>query len=111
MRGKARRTLLQCLCTIADLRPLAHVLLYRPLHAITIERLHDRDRSAWWLIVSYLVPGLLSQLTKTAWFAGAAGIALYYVLALTAFALTIWGFVEIVCLRGTAGSNTYGPDP
>jgi hypothetical protein len=25
--------------------------------AITTERLHDRDRSAWWLIVFYLVPG------------------------------------------------------
>jgi uncharacterized membrane protein YhaH (DUF805 family) len=79
--------------------------------AITTERLHDRDRSAWWLIVFYLVPGLLNQLAKTTWFAGAASTALDYVLALTAFALTIWGFVEIGCLRGTAGSNTYGPDP
>ena len=79
--------------------------------AITTERLHDRDRSAWWLIVFYLVPGLLNQLAKTTWFAGAAGTALNYILALTAFALTIWGFVEIGCLRGTAGSNSYGPDP
>jgi len=79
--------------------------------AITTERLHDRDRSAWWLIVFYLVPGLLNELAKTTWLAGAAGTALYYILALTAFALTIWGFVEIGCLRGTAGSNTYGPDP
>src|SRR5664279_5021864 len=44
--------------------------------AITTERLHDRDRSAWWLIVFYLVPGLLNELAKTAWFAGAAGTAL-----------------------------------
>jgi uncharacterized membrane protein YhaH (DUF805 family) len=33
------------------------------------------------------------------------------ILALAALALTIWGFVEIGCLRGTAGTNTYGPDP
>lgn len=79
--------------------------------AITTERLHDRDRSAWWLIVFYLVPGLLNELAKTTWLIGAAGTALQYMLALTAFALTIWGFVEIGCLRGTAGSNTYGPDP
>jgi uncharacterized membrane protein YhaH (DUF805 family) len=79
--------------------------------AITTERLHDRDKSAWWLIVFYLVPGLLNQLAKTTWFAGAAGTALHYILPLTAFALTIWGFVEIGCLRGTAGSNAYGPDP
>jgi uncharacterized membrane protein YhaH (DUF805 family) len=79
--------------------------------AITTERLHDRDKSAWWLAVFCLVPGLLNQLAKNAWFAGTAGTALHYILALAAFALTIWGFVEIGCLRGTAGSNTYGPDP
>jgi hypothetical protein len=27
--------------------------------SITTERLHDRDRSAWWLLVFYLVPGVL----------------------------------------------------
>ena len=79
--------------------------------SITTERLHDRDKSAWWLVVFYLVPAGLGQLAKTAWFAGAAGTVLHYILALASFALTIWGFVEIGCLRGTAGSNTYGPDP
>jgi uncharacterized membrane protein YhaH (DUF805 family) len=79
--------------------------------SITTERLHDRGKSAWWLVVFYLVPGVLGQLAKAAWSAEAAGTALHYILALAAFALTIWGFVEIGCLRGTAGSNTYGPNP
>jgi uncharacterized membrane protein YhaH (DUF805 family) len=79
--------------------------------SITTERLHDRDKSAWWLVAFYLLPGVLGQFAKTAWFAGAIGTVLDYVLALAGFALTIWGFVEIGCLRGTAGSNTYGPDP
>ena len=80
--------------------------------SITTERLqHDRGKSAWWLVVFYLVPGVLGQFAKAAWFAGAAGTVLDYILALAGFALTIWGFVEIGCLRGTAGSNTYGPDP
>ena len=79
--------------------------------SITTERLYDRDKSAWWLVVFYLVPGALGQLAKAAWFPGAAGTVLHYVLALAGFALTISGFVEIGFLRGTAGSNTYGPDP
>ena len=79
--------------------------------SVTTERLHDRDKSAWWLVVFYLVPGVLGQTAKATWFTGSAGTALHYVLALTAFAFTIWGFVEIGCLRGTAGQNTYGPDP
>jgi uncharacterized membrane protein YhaH (DUF805 family) len=28
-----------------------------------------------------------------------------------AFALYIWGFVEMGCLRGTVGPNRFGPDP
>ena len=79
--------------------------------SFTTERLHDRNKSAWWLVVFYLAPGVLGQIERGAWFASAAGTVLHYVLALAAFALTIWGFVEIGCLRGTAGSNTYGPDP
>ena len=79
--------------------------------SITTERLHDRDKSAWWLVVFYLVPGVLGQTAKAVWLAGSTGTVLLYILALTAFALTIWGFVEIGCLRGTAGRNTYGPDP
>jgi uncharacterized membrane protein YhaH (DUF805 family) len=79
--------------------------------AFHTERLHDRDKSAWWLLMFYAVPGVLGQLAKGAWFAGAAGTGLHYVLALAGFALSIWGFVEIGCLRGTAGPNQYGPNP
>jgi uncharacterized membrane protein YhaH (DUF805 family) len=79
--------------------------------SVTTERLHDRGKSAWWLVVFYLVPGVLGQLAKAAWHAGGAGAVLHCLLALAGFALTTWGFVEISCLRGTAGSNPYGPDP
>jgi uncharacterized membrane protein YhaH (DUF805 family) len=79
--------------------------------AIHTERLHDRDKSAWWLIVFYVLPSLLGHLAKTAWLAGAVGSALQFILASAAFALSIWGFVEIGCLRGTTGQNRYGSNP
>jgi uncharacterized membrane protein YhaH (DUF805 family) len=79
--------------------------------SFTTKRLHDRDKSAWWLVMFYLAPSVLGQFANNAWFAGAAGTVLHYILALASFALTIWGFVEIGCLRGTVGSNAYGPDP
>ena len=79
--------------------------------SLTTERLHDRDKSAWWLVVFYVLPGVLGQLANLAWFAGTAGGVLQTILALAALALTIWGFVEIGCLPGTTGSNSYGPDP
>ena len=79
--------------------------------AFHTERLHDRGKSAWWLVVFYAVPGMLDHLAKAAWSAGAAGTGLHYTLALAGFALSIWGFVEIGCLRGDAGSNRYGSNP
>ena len=40
------------------------LLLYIPLIwvglAIGAKRLHDRDKSAWWLLVFYVLPGILS---------------------------------------------------
>jgi uncharacterized membrane protein YhaH (DUF805 family) len=79
--------------------------------SFTTKRLHDRDKSAWWLAIFYLLPGALDQLARVAWFGSAEGIVPRYILVLAAFALTIWGFVEIGCLRGTTGANSYGPDP
>jgi uncharacterized membrane protein YhaH (DUF805 family) len=78
---------------------------------ISTERLHDRDKSAWWLVVFSLVPLVLGQFAKALSFTGAIGTILHYMLALPSLAIMIWGVVEIGLLRGTAGPNKYGPDP
>lgn len=72
--------------------------------AVATKRLHDRDKSAWWLVVFYLVPGILQSLGNVA---GDAGI----IFNLIGFAISIWALVELGFLRGTAGPNRYGPDP
>ena len=41
--GKARRAVLERLCAVADLRPLAHVVLYQPLHM----RSHGSHWNGW----------------------------------------------------------------
>ena len=48
---------------------------------INAKRWHDRDRSAWWLLIEFIP------------------------------VLNIWAFVECGCLRGTYGRNRFGPDP
>src|ERR1039457_3094178 len=79
------------------------VLVFNPWliwgFAIRTERLHDRYTCAWWLLVFYVVPGVLGHFAKAAWFAEGVGMVLHYVLALASFAFTIWGFVEIGCLH------------
>lgn len=57
------------------------VLGFWPSIAAAIKRLHDRDRSAWFLLFA-LVP----------------------------FA-NIWIMIEVYFLKGTDGPNRFGPDP
>jgi uncharacterized membrane protein YhaH (DUF805 family) len=70
---------------------------------IGIKRLHDRDKSGWWLLVFFLLPAVLSGLGTT------IGFAILFSLA--SLAVSIWGVVELGFLRGSAGPNQYGPDP
>jgi uncharacterized membrane protein YhaH (DUF805 family) len=78
--------------------------------AVATKRLHDRDKSAWWLLVFYLLPGVLAgvgtgvTLATDSWL----GIGLF---GAVAFAIGVWAFIELGCLRGTLGPNQYGPDP
>jgi uncharacterized membrane protein YhaH (DUF805 family) len=79
--------------------------------AIRTDRLHDRNKSAWWPLLFYIASALMGHFAMASWFAGTIAPALYSILTLTSFALATWGFVEIGCLAGTVGSNSYGPDP
>lgn len=79
--------------------------------SITARRLHDRDKSAWWIIVFYIIPSGLAGLAQ--WVSGpepglnAPGAAIQ----LVGFMTSIWAFVELGFLKGTNGPNRYGPDP
>lgn len=71
--------------------------------AVGIKRLHDCDKTGWWLLVFYLVPGLLG--------AAATNMDNSFILNGLSLAVSIWGVVQLGFIRGTAGSNRYGPDP
>jgi uncharacterized membrane protein YhaH (DUF805 family) len=73
--------------------------------AVGLKRLHDRDKSGWWLLGFYVLPAILSRIAE------AAGTDLQFIFSLASLVLSIWGFVELGCLRGIAGPNKYGSDP
>ncbi len=79
--------------------------------AIVIKRLHDRDKSGWWVLPFQLLPVFLNILGQITSRSSPGGGAVGAPLALIAFGITIWAFVEIGCLRGTNGDNRYGQDP
>jgi uncharacterized membrane protein YhaH (DUF805 family) len=72
--------------------------------AVGIKRLHDRDKTGWYLLLFYLVPALLDGIGNSV-----GGIG--FIFSLAGLAISIWAFIELGCLRGTIGPNQYGPDP
>ena len=91
---------------------VAALIAYVPLVisglAVGIKRLHDRDKSAWWLAVFYLVPLAINLIAI--YVLGDNG-TLNSILMVVSFAINIWAIVELGLLRGTIGGNQYGGDP
>jgi uncharacterized membrane protein YhaH (DUF805 family) len=76
------------------------------LAATTIKRLHDRNKSGWWIVPFCVAPSLLYELM---WLDAPLTVAL--IVSALGFGLALWGFVELSCLKGTRGPNRFGPDP
>ena len=76
------------------------------LAAATIKRLHDRNKSGWWIVPFCVAPSLLY--TLSCWL---DNLTVALIVGALGFGLALWGFVEIFCLRGTHGPNRFGPDP
>jgi len=80
-----------------------------------IKRLHDRDRSGWWIGGFYLlafaigVTGEMAAMAAAQGSTGAASVVLIGLILLAGY--FIWLFVEMGFLRGTPGPNRFGPDP
>jgi len=75
------------LLEIAGIHPdraerLVNLLIAWPAVAVSAKRWHDRDKSAWWVLIA-LIP-LIGQ---------------------------IWALVDNGFLRGTRGPNRFGPEP
>jgi uncharacterized membrane protein YhaH (DUF805 family) len=83
--------------------------------ALSAKRLHDRDRTGWWLIWQLLILILAVILVVVAIAVPQEQGAVWYALAgaacLAAFVISVWLFVQIGFLRGTQGPNRFGPDP
>ena len=71
--------------------------------AVGLKRLHDRDMSGWWLLVFYLLPALLDSIGR--------GLGIPIIFSVAGAVISVWALVVLGFLRGTAGTNQYGPDP
>ena len=73
--------------------------------ATSIKRLHDRDKSAWWMVPFFAVPGLCNQFSDR--------LPGYFVFTtgLIAGVLGLWGFIEMYLLKGSRKTNRFEHNP
>jgi len=109
------------------LMSLLYLVVFWPSLAILIKRMHDRNKSGWYVL--FLVVSAMAFTTLLVIWIGAAfyqygehekisfdgtlgvlGIATIITGAIT-LGINIWFFVEFGFLRGTIGANRFGPDP
>ena len=102
---------------------VVNLVLFWASIALTVKRLHDRNKGAAWLLVFYGIPFVCicaivavvgfgyftahgHKPSIEPWmFAPLIGAFLAF------FVVGIWGFVEFYCLRGSHSENRFGVDP
>ncbi|MBR0794366.1 DUF805 domain-containing protein [Bradyrhizobium jicamae] len=97
--------------TRADIIPIFVQIIATPMLiwiflATSIKRLHDRDKSGWWMVPFFLYPSLYSHFQDR--------LPDSYALlpcALAAVVLPTWAFIELGFLKGSRASNLFGPNP
>ena len=78
---------------------------------VGIKRLHDRNKTGWWLLPYYFVPMILFGISFYLGYMADEATPLSMLTSLLGLAAMLWVFVDLGCLRGTIGPNQYGPDP
>jgi len=91
--------------------------LFIPTLAVQMRRLHDTNRSGWWLGVFWLLyivyMGVVFRAAAGVATGGAGGLGLAAGAGLFALVFLVYSITLLVffCLRGTVGPNRYGEDP
>lgn len=108
--------------TPAALKIVWAVLWFPPLITVSVRRLHDQDRSAWWMAIPgaamliFAIAAMLPQSPGGLHFSfmlwnlhPAPGLAT--TLLSTLFVALLLATLVLDFLPGTRGANRYGPDP
>jgi uncharacterized membrane protein YhaH (DUF805 family) len=93
------------------MQALSLISLY-PGSAVSVKRLHDRNRSGWYLLLMY-VPMFVKPVTD---FIGITGDPdnlgpLDLALGAIIIIISIWFLIMLGFRRGTPGPNRFGPNP
>ena len=91
---------------------LITLALFYPSYAVAAKRFQDRDKPGQTALYG-LVPLLIANLLQNFGLTGTpeAPNPLAWICSIVTLGVGIWFLVELGILKGTTGSNRYGPDP
>lgn len=104
---------------VSTITLIFQLIVLWPGIAILIKRIHDRNKSGWlvWLFYGPAIAAIIFTIAaifaafasgeNAVWALGIIAAVFWVAVA----AVSVWFFVEFGCMRGTIGSNRYGPDP
>lgn len=82
-----------------------------PMLAVTVRRLHDRGKSAWWLVLYWLLPALFAPSFGEPAIVPIPNATLAGVAQLLSVGISIWSIIDLGFLKGEPRFNRHGPDP
>jgi uncharacterized membrane protein YhaH (DUF805 family) len=86
-----------------------------PSIAVGVRRLHDIDRTGWWMLAPFVVMivAVVSALARLGGNPGASmlGFGIAFVIGIGIAGLLSLVLLVWACMHGTRGPNRFGPDP
>jgi uncharacterized membrane protein YhaH (DUF805 family) len=82
--------------------------------AVSVRRLHDTNRSGWWIVLPYALLGASIFFFASIMLGSGAGGANVGILGLLVLLATLGALIMLLvwlCTDGTRGENRFGPDP
>jgi uncharacterized membrane protein YhaH (DUF805 family) len=100
------------------LSPLVSLVHFIPGLSVSVRRLHDIDRTGWWVLLAFvplvvmmvLFAGSMAMMVGDPT-AGMAGMGMSMVLVGVVYLAVLIVLIVFYCTRGTPGPNRFGPEP
>ena len=90
---------------------LAMAVLLFCLVKTCVKRLHDRDKSGWWLLVFAAAPNFITGAARELAMRTLIPDAAATMMLVASGVLFLWGVAEMGVLPGDGGDNRFGPSP
>ena len=103
--------------SVGIISPIVSLVHLIPGIAVSVRRLHDIDRTGWWILLPFVALVVMAvllgvvMLTAEDPAAGVAGLGMSMFIVGLVYLVVLIVLIVFYCTRGTSGPNRFGPEP